>query len=224
MFSVPSAAARLSSVPPQAVLMAAVVVMAVTFVWQGANLFSVWRGADIDSTRLAIRAVGSSGSGIGLEQVAKLHLFGEKANEPVVAAPSAADMPQTDLKFVLVGAMTNSDAAKASALITTDKQTSRFFVGDTIATGVVLQEVRADAVVLKRNGKLETLSFPRAAESTVSAPNRGIGRPGGFMRPVQPAVVPGTRPLNNPANRFLHGNPRSNARPAGKLPAHAGDQ
>ncbi len=197
--------------------------MVVTFVWQSVNLFSIWRGADIDSARLAVRAAGSSGSGIGLEQVAKLHLFGEKASEPVVTVPGTTEMPQTDLKFVLVGAMTNSDAAKASALITTDKQTSRFFVGDAIATGVVLQEVRADAVVLKRNGKLETLSFPRAADSAFSTPNSGLGRPSGFVRPARPAVVPGTRPLNNPANRFLHSNPRSNVRPAEALPAPAGN-
>lgn len=223
MFSLPPAVSRLSSVSPQTVLIAAVMVMAAAFVWQGAHLVSAWRGTDMDGARLVIRAAGSSGSGIGLEQVAKLHLFGERAREPIVE-PTTTEMPQTDLKFVLVGAMTNSDAAKASALITTDKQTSRFFVGDAIATGVVLQEVRADAVVLKRNGKLETLSFPRAAESVASVPNHGIGRPSSFVRPAQPAVMPNTRPLNNPANRFLHGNPRNNARPDGRLPAHADNQ
>lgn len=214
MLSLPSAS-RLSSLPPQAVLIAVIALLIVTFVWQGVGLFAVWRGTELDNTRLAIRAAGSSGSGIGLEQVAKLHLFGEKANEPVVVAPLQTEMPKTDLKFILVGAMTNSDASKASALITTDKQTSRFFVGDTVAAGVVLKEVRADAVVLQRSGKLETLSFPRADNSAVIAPpNRGVGRPSGFVRPVPPAVIPGTRPLTMPANRFLHGNPRANVRPA----------
>lgn len=206
-----SMATRMPSLSPQTALVGAVVLVAVVFIWQGTYLFSVWRGEGMDGARLTIRAAGSSGSGIGLEQVAKLHLFGEKAQEPVDVVPAQTEIPQTDLKFVLVGAMTNSDATKASALIATDKQTSRFFVGDSIATGVVLQEVHADAVVLKRNGKLETLSFPRASESTVSTPRRGgVGLSDNFMRPV---------PVNSPANRGLNAGPRANIRPAGALPA-----
>ena len=210
-------AARLQSLPPQLVFAVATVVIVAVFAWQGVGLFATWRGEEVSNARLAIRSAGSAGSGIGLEQVAKLHLFGEKIIAPVVE-PVQTDIPQTNLKFVLVGAMTNSDAAKASALIATDKQTNRFFVGDSVATGVVLQEVLADAVVLKRNGKLETLSFPRADESAPSAPRRSAGLDRGFVRQPQTAVAPTNRPLNTPADRFSRGNPRANLAPTDKLP------
>lgn len=212
------AALRLQSLPPQLVFVAVAVLITAIFVWQGVGLFATWRGEEVANTRLAVRSAGSAGSGIGLEQVAKLHLFGEKVIAPVVE-PVQTDIPQTNLKFVLVGAMTSSDATKASALITTDKQTRRFFVGDSIASGVVLQEVHADAVVLKRSGKLETLSFPRADESAPSAPRRNVGLDRGFARQPQTAVPPVDRALNTPAaNRFLHGKSLDRVVPVGKLP------
>ncbi|MFO1348144.1 MAG: type II secretion system protein N [Pseudomonadales bacterium] len=221
MFSVPSAVS-VPSLPPRVVLAAAVVIIAAAWVWQGVGLVSVWRGTELDGTRLAIRAAGSTGSGMGLEQVAKLHLFGEKANEPVVTAPLQTEIPKTDLKFILVGAMTNSDASKASALIATDKQTSRFFVGDTVAAGVVLKEVRADAVVLQRNGKLETLSFPRANESAMGvASGRATGLNRGVGSFAQPVGVTPERPLKMPN---LHGEPRINAGAVGRLPTHSRNQ
>lgn len=207
-----SVVSRLFAVPSHFILIAMLAVVLAAFTWQGVGLFSVWQGKGIDSARLTIRSSTSNAdSGIGLEQVAKLHLFGEKASTPVAEVPSTAAMPSTNLKLTLVGAMTNSDAAKASALIATDKQTSRFFVGDNVASGVVLQEVRADSVVLKRNGKLETLSFPRASESSASTiPIRGgVGLGGGFVRPSAPVQ----RPVLAPHPRPLNANPRANIRP-----------
>lgn len=95
-----------------------------------------------------------------LEQIATLHLFGDVAANKV-APPVPAVLPKTDLKLVLVGAITDSDPQKASALIQADNQTNRFYVGDNIPGGAALHEVLADAVVLKRNDRYETLPFPK---------------------------------------------------------------
>lgn len=175
-----------------------VLVVAAIFVWQAVSLISTGRGKDIDTGRLALHASSSAyETGMGLEQVAALHVFGSvAASAPSSVVPTS--MPKTDLKLVLVGAMTNSETGKASALIMVDRQTKRFLVGDSISAGVILYEVRADSVVLKRGGNLETLSFPRAETTANSAP------PNVSRSPAQPItrIAPANRPLFQ-----LHGRP-----------------
>ncbi|MCC7516892.1 MAG: hypothetical protein IT470_06095 [Pseudomonadales bacterium] len=166
----------LSGVSVPVVWGVAALLLAAMLAWQGAALYGIWRGEGIDNQRLKLRTVSSRETGMGLEQVAGLHLFGEVSSAPPVTEQPVT-MAKTDLKLVLVGAMTNTDPKRASALIGVDQQTRRFFVGDSVTNGVVLQEVHADSVVLKRNGVLETLSFPRVGDvpavPTVTA--RGIG-------------------------------------------------
>lgn len=172
-------------------------VVAAIFVWQAVSLISTGRGKDIDIGRLALHASSSAyETGMGLEQVAALHVFGSvAASAPPSVVPTS--MPKTDLKLVLVGAMTNSETGKASALIMVDRQTKRFLVGDSISAGVILHEVRADSVVLKRGGNLETLSFPRAETTANSAP------PNVSRGPAQPItrIAPANRPLFQPHGR-----------------------
>ena len=166
--------------PRVSVLAAAVLAVLILFSWQLFGFRAIQRGDLIDESNLRLRASSTQESGMGLEQVAALHLFGDVAAN-IVAPPPMTELPKTDLKLVLVGAITNSDPQKASALISADNQTRRFYIGDNIPGGAVLHEVLADSVVLKREDRFETLLFPQAGDT--GAPGRSkAGQPSG--RPV----------------------------------------
>jgi type II secretion system protein C len=137
------------------------------FVWQTIGLLAVGQEKFIDEGSLRLRASSSSESGMGLEQVAALHLFGDAVTAQAAAPPVPTEMPKTNLKLVLVGAMTNSDPKKASALISADNQSRRYSIGDNVAGGAVLHEVLSDSVVLLRDGRYETLFFPRTSDVPV---------------------------------------------------------
>lgn len=134
---------------------------------------------------------------MGLEQVATLHLFGNAAARPA-AAPVPTDLPKTDLKLVLVGAITDSDPKQASALIEADKQARRYYVGDNIPGGAVLHEVLSGSVVLKRENRYETLEFPKGSEAVnqTKAALTSVGLPtagpavGNALQPVAATAAP----------------------------------
>lgn len=161
--------AGLPVLPRVSVLAAAMLAVLILFSWQLYGFRAIQRGDLIDESNLRLRASSTQESGMGLEQVAGLHLFGDVAAN-VVAPPPMTELPKTDLKLVLVGAITDSDPQKASALISADNQTRRFYIGDNIPGGAVLHEVLADSVVLKREDRFETLFFPKVSDT--GAPNR----------------------------------------------------
>ena len=180
MFKPTLLTAGLPVLPRVAVLVAAVLTVLILFSWQLFGFRAIQRGDLIDESNLMLRASSTQESGMGLEQVAGLHLFGDVAAN-VVAPPPMTELPKTDLKLVLVGAMTDSDPQKASALISADNQTRRFYIGDNIPGGAVLHEVLADSVVLKREDRFETLLFPQVGDTGVpirpkAAMSQPIGR------------------------------------------------
>lgn len=186
-------AAGLPVLPAWSVFAAAAAVIVVIFSWQLVGLAYVQRGDFIDESKLRLKSAGSQEVGMGLEQIAGLHLFGDVAAN-IVAPPPSMDLPKTDLKLVLVGAMTDSDPKKASALIQADGQTRRFYVGDNIPGGAVLHEVLSDSVVLQRDGRYETLFFPKAGDGAVPA----RPRVGASVPAAQSGVAPTARPSARP--------------------------
>ena len=156
--------------------------------WQSWQLLGTHRGNFIDERSLRLQVASRPETGMGLEQIAGLHLFGNPAAKP--AAPAMPkELPKTDLKLTLVGAITDSDPSRASALIDAEKQTRRYYIGENIPGGAVLHEVRADSVVLKRDNRYETLSFPKSTDAVAQA-RGGFGVAGGSasVAPAQPAA------------------------------------
>lgn len=98
-------------------------------------------------------------SGLALAKLAKEHLMGSPA---VQAAKPAAQAGVADphLKLELVGTIRGGSADKDSALMQAKgKETKRYFVGERVEGGAVLDAVNEDSVILKRNGVLETLRY-----------------------------------------------------------------
>ncbi|MBX9914710.1 MAG: secretion protein XcpP [Pseudomonadaceae bacterium] len=92
------------------------------------------------------------------------------------AATSSTAAPNTNLSLTLMGSFVHADPARSSAIIAQQgSKAKRYLVGSQLGDGVLLQAVYRDRVVLKRNGRLETLAFKKRqglpATVSDSAPN-----------------------------------------------------
>ncbi len=109
-----------------------------------------------------------------LSALAGMHLFGRPAVANRSAVPVSA--PDTQLNLTLHGVLVDPDPAGRGAIIGKAGGQQQFFrVGDSVFGSAKLAEVRADRVILSRNGRYETLRFP-------NVPN--------LLQPGDPGVPP----------------------------------
>lgn len=108
------------------------------------------------AVRVNTAAVSSS-----LDSVGTYHLFGDAKTQAVVQQ-KVIDAPETRLRLDLKGVFASSNASEALAIISSSKGKDKtYHIGDKVTGGVLLHAVYADRVILKRNGKLETLRLPK---------------------------------------------------------------
>lgn len=94
------------------------------------------------------------------DKLAQFHLFGKvgavvaaKVDKPTVA-------PKTRLRLILKGVFTAEQGGVSGAIVEEIGKKSEYYaLGATLPGNAVLEEVYSDRVLLRRNGKLETLSF-----------------------------------------------------------------
>ena len=97
-----------------------------------------------------------------LDNVGAYHLFGD-AKKQVVVPQKVIDAPETRLRLDLKGVFASSNANEALAIISSSKGKDKtYHIGDKITGGALLHAVYADRIILKRNGKLETLRLPKS--------------------------------------------------------------
>lgn len=167
---------------------------------QGFYLYRMQVTQEQDYRAPALMPQAAASVTLGLEQIANLQLFGNADTVPVVESVPK-ELPKTDLQLVLVGSITNTDSQQSSALVQSGKDAAkRYFLGDEIAEGVVLHEVRKDEVVLKRDNRFETLGFPRSVDTPpppigYGLPRQDADKPGvvlsnkGRPQPARPQIV-----------------------------------
>jgi general secretion pathway protein C len=100
-----------------------------------------------------------------LDNVAKLHLFGVAG---AVKTPKKIDTkaPETRLNLTLHGVFVGDEAEKGEAIIGTSGNVQKYYkVGNAVMSGVTLEAVFSDRVVLLRNGRSEVLRFPKVSQS-----------------------------------------------------------
>ena len=96
-----------------------------------------------------------------LKNVSEYHLFGD-AKKQVIVQQKVIDAPETRLRLDLKGVFASSNASEALAIISSSKGKDKTYqIGDKVTGGALLHAVYADRVILKRNGKLETLRLPK---------------------------------------------------------------
>jgi general secretion pathway protein C len=84
-------------------------------------------------------------------------------------AGAASDAPDTRLALELRGVIAAKDAKRSRAFIAgSDGEERGYAVGAMLPGGVVLHEVQADRVVLRRGATLETLRLPRDGAPTAT--------------------------------------------------------
>ena len=92
------------------------------------------------------------------------HLFGEvgKAKEKQKDEPVIA--PKTNLRLILKGVFTAKDGGGSGAIIEEMGKNSEYYaLGAVLPGNATLEEVYQDRVLLRRNGRLETLAFTEKA-------------------------------------------------------------
>ena len=97
----------------------------------------------------------------GLFEVGAYHLFGD-AKKTVVPQQKVIDAPETRLRLTLKGIFASTNISEALAIISSSKgQDKTYRIGQKVTGGATLHAVYTDRVILKRNGKLETLRLPK---------------------------------------------------------------
>jgi len=110
----------------------------------------------------SLKQIHSTETKSNLSHVSTYHLFGN-AKKHVLVQQKVIDAPETRLRLDLKGVFASTKANEALAIIASSKGKDKTYrIGDKVVGGAVLHAVYDDRVILKRNGKLETLSLPKS--------------------------------------------------------------
>lgn len=108
--------------------------------------------------------------------IVKHNLFGVAAIETPSATQPVADAPDTQLNLELRGVLAYDPEASALAIISEGRGDERVYaIGDELPGSATLEEVLADHVILKRNGRLEKLRLPEDSTPISVAASTGKG-------------------------------------------------
>lgn len=136
------------------------------------------------------------------QSVAAWHLFGNAAG-PIDLAALAQAAPATALQLFLRGTLNENAPEGGVAIIADANGNDRAYrVGDTLPGDAQLEGIYAGRVLLSRNGVNESLSLPRGAPESASAPSGGVALPGSSAParlPGSSAAPPATLPFIRPA-------------------------
>jgi len=115
-------------------------------------------------------SVGGQGSARDSSVLLTISLFGkESTSAPTQQLMESVDAPQTRLQLQLKGVFISERDSESSAIVSEKGKTGEYFkVGDKLPGNAELVAVYSDRVLLKRNGRLETLSFDDGSKSTNS--------------------------------------------------------
>jgi len=93
-------------------------------------------------------------------ELARFHLFGKAGVVAVQKVDKPTVAPKTRLRLILKGVFTSEQGGSSGAIVEEIGKASDYYaLGDTLPGNAVLEEVYSDRILLRRNGKLETLSF-----------------------------------------------------------------
>ncbi len=134
-----------------------------------------------------------------INQMPSWHLMGValQGNQPV-QTNTPVDAPETKLNLILKGALASSDPVHARAIIGDPRgKEEQYAVGEQLPGNAELSEIHPDRVILKRNGRFETLRLPRDKKSANTVASRAVSS--------RPTTSPRQR-LNSARQQLKRGN------------------
>ena len=97
-------------------------------------------------------------SGVNVDQLQQLNLFGEVTEVAEAPAEQVTDAPQTSLNLTLTGVVASSIVEEAAAIIENKGTQMVYGLGEKIeGTNVTLHQVQHDRVIIKNGNRNETL-------------------------------------------------------------------
>ena len=143
-------------------------------------------------------------------------LFGKpETSRPTQQLMENVEAPKTKLQLQLKGVFTSERESESSAIVAQRGQKGEYFkVGDKLPGNAELVAVYSDRVLLKRNGRLETLSFEDG--------NRGSNGIARGESPVNRSQVSSPRQFVDVAEKRLAENPSTALASVGLKPVKAG--
>ncbi|KAB7622995.1 type II secretion system protein GspC [Alkalilimnicola sp. S0819] len=141
-----------------------------------------------------------------------LHLFGRAERDTEAPAARTIDAPDTRLDLTLRGILYNPNPDKALAIIGAGGEEQFYGVDDDVPGNAAIEQIQPDRVILRREGRFETLRLPRETlpEGSAATRERPATPDAGASQP-QAGVLDNYRReiLDNPQNitRYLRPEP-----------------
>ena len=127
-------------------------------------------------------------------QIARLHLMGRAVSDKQSTIPIEEDAPDTSLNLTLSGVLALG-LGEGYAIIEDQSRKHNFYqIDDEVISGVTLNSVYPDYVILNRAGRNEKLSLPRATAKGLKNINQSVGQ----QPPAAPVTSPQPQSSNNP--------------------------
>ncbi len=129
-------------------------------------------------------------------QLASRHLMGRAAALDDGAPPVPVDAPDTRLNLTLRGLVYSPDPALALAIVDDGQRETHFRTGDELAGGAIVDAILPDRVILRRNGRHESLRLPEerlaldGTDTAVQPLDAGPVNGAGGRRPDRTAPAP----------------------------------
>ncbi len=174
--------------------------------WLLADLvWALWPRGEPDSLAAAAPTVqtvaGQAKRSVDTGALKRANLFGAyQATAAPVQASDVVDAPETRLRLVLKGTVADNEQSRAFAIIGEGSgDDAVYWVGDSIPGNATLYSVHPDRVILRRAGKLETLTLKTLLDK--ASTQRPQSSPRSARRPENSANMRQLREelLNNPA-------------------------
>ncbi len=117
-------------------------------------------------------------------QISRLHLMGKATVNSTMMADQNA--PDTSLNLKLSGVLALGNGEGFAIIENESKKHKYYHVDDEITSGVTLNSVHADYVLLNRSGRNEKLSLPKATPSGTMQLENTASRPAPTINQVDP--------------------------------------
>ena len=151
-----------------------------------------------------------------ISQMPGWHLMGvARQSSAPVQASTPVTAPETKLKLILRGVLASNDPEMPVPLLPTrGARNCNTGVGDTLPGNAELSEVHPDRIILKRNGRFETLRLPKTEKGSTRVASRSVSARRSTQSPQQRLTNARQQLRQSPGNlsNLIRATPKRGAR------------